>query len=174
MSAEEAAERDEEADGPAEQPAEEPDTEPEGEPEATDEQPDVDDGAADLDGLDVDTSEMDPNAEEEADDTDAEPADDGGASVDPSRGEWGDMYVALCTQSTNAILEKHGDGHTIDEDHFRSIDLDDHFNAVLEKYASDSQMEPEQALVVGTAVAVGGPIALHTDLLADLAGEFEL
>ena len=176
MSAEQAEESTEEPDETAEQPEEQPEQEQEldadTEPETTDEQPAVDDGAADLDGLDVDTSEMDPNAED--DETDAEPADESDGVPSPARGEWGDMYVALCTQSTNAIIEKHGDGHTIDEDHFRSIDLDEHFNAVLEKYASDSQMEPEQALVVGTAVAVGGPIALHTDLLADLAGEFEL
>jgi esterase/lipase len=84
------------------------------------------------------------------------------------------MYVSICQQATNSIIDEHGDGHTVDEEHFTAIDLDEHFNAVMAKYAQDSEMEPEQALVVGTAFAVGGPIALHTDLLSDLAGEFEL
>ena len=87
-------------------------------------------------------------------------------------GEWGDMYVALLTSTTNSVIEKHGDdGAAVDEDHFRSIDLDRHFSRTMEKYAGDSEMPPEQALVVGTLIAVGGPVALHTDLLSEMKVE---
>lgn len=151
--------------------------EPEGVPEVADEQ------KADLSGLDLDGDPLDDEDTDESDgDEEAETGDESEPSGmtepdtggDLSRGEWGEMYVSMCTQATNGIIEKHGDGHEVSEDHFRSIDLDEHFNAVLEKYSRDSQMEPEQALVVGTLVAVGGPVALHTDLVSDLAGEFDL
>jgi len=156
-----------------------------GEPGATD-QPDAsEDGQpelegeqkADLDGLSLDGDALDPDGKE-GDRGDSVSAPDGimedSSGPVPGGGEWGDMYVSLCQQATNQIIEKHGDGHTVEENHFRSIDLDDHFNAVVSKYSESSEMEPEQALVVGTAMAVGGPVMLHTNLLADLAGEFEL
>jgi len=156
-----------------------------GEPEATGQPNESDDGQpeldgeqkADLDGLNLDGDALDPD-DDEGDRGDSVPSADGitGDSSDPvpGGGEWGDMYISLCQQATNQIIEKHGDGHTVEENHFRSIDLDEHFNAVVSKYSESSEMEPEQALVVGTAMAVGGPVVLHTDLLADLAGEFEL
>jgi hypothetical protein len=159
----------------------EPDDGPEGEPDGVPEVPE--DQQADLSGLDLDG---DPLEDEDTDESDgAEESETGDESessgmADPSsggdlsRGEWGEMYVSMCTQATNGIIEKHGDGHEVSEDHFRSIDLDEHFNAVLEKYSRDSEMEPEQALVIGTMVAVGGPVALHTDIVSDLAGEFEI
>jgi len=140
---------------------------------APDGQPAVeDDQRADLSGLDVDTDDLDPNASEgEGAEEEAEGAEKGENTLGAETGEWGDMYVAVCTQATNGILEKHGDGHTIDESHFRSVNLDDHFSACMDKYAGGSDMEPEQALVVGTLLAVGGPVALHTDLLQQLGEE---
>jgi hypothetical protein len=155
-----------------------PEEEPEGVPEVADDQ------KADLSGLDLDgdplddeddsdESDGDEEAETEAE-SEASGMSDPSTGGDLSRGEWGEMYVSMCAQATNGIIEKHGDGHEVSEDHFRSIDLDEHFNAVLEKYSRSSEMEPEQALVVGTVVAVGGPVALHTDVISDLAGEFDL
>lgn len=160
-----------------EQPADDGD-EPEGVPEVSEDQ------QADLSGLDLDGDPLDDGDDSDesdgAEDSETGAESDSSGMADPSsggdlsRGEWGEMYVSMCTQATNGIIEKHGDGHEVSEDHFRSIDLDEHFNAVLEKYSRDSEMEPEQALVIGTAVSVFGPVALHTDLVSEIAGEFDL
>jgi len=155
----------------------EADPEPEPEPEPADDgQPDLSESeTADLDGLDLDPDDLDPADGE--DDSDGEPADDSGSESSDSEGEatasqpepvsggdWGEMYVSVLTQTTNSIIEKHGDGETVDEDHFRTVDLDQHFDRVMQKYSGSSEMPPEQALVVGTLVAVAGPVAVHTDL----------
>jgi hypothetical protein len=154
-------------------------------PAGEEEKPSVsEEQTADLDGLDLDGDELDPATDDDAEGTDGDAedadADDNDSPApsdgfDPDAGEWGEMYVSVCKQATNSIIEKHGeDDYTVDESHFTAIELDKHFNEVMKKYGSGSEMEPERALVVGTTVAIAGPVALHTDLLSDLAGEFEL
>jgi len=142
--------------------------------------PDIEsDQQANLDGLDLSDADLDPNDSDDGEDADGDgedAGDDGGGSTGRSRsssptGEYGEMYVAALCSTTNTIVEKHGDGHTVDEDHFRALELDEHFNAVMEKYAGGAEMPPEKALVVGTLIAVGGPVALHTDLLSDAAAQ---
>jgi hypothetical protein len=139
-------------------------------------QPEIDEESrADLDGLDVDTSDLEPSEGEDGKEAgDGADAGEGDPGMAGGAGEWGDMYVQLCKQATNGIIEKHGGDHEVDEAHFRAVDLDDHFNRCLEKYTGGSDMPPEQALLVGTAMAVGGPVALHTDIPAELAGEFDV
>ena len=147
-------------------------------PEAPEGQPGIDeDQSADLDGLEIDADDLEPEADDDQEDDvddagdESETSDVDGLGVVES-GEWGDMYVALLTSTTNSVIEKHGDdGAEVDEEHFRSIDLDRHFSKTMEKYAGGSEMPPEQALVVGTLIAVGGPVALHTDLLSDMKEE---
>lgn len=137
------------------------------------------DQQANLDGLDLSGADLDPNDSDDGEgaESDGEDAEDKtGGSAGRSRstsptGEYGEMYVAALTSTTNAIVEKHGDGHSVDEDHFRALDLDVHFNDVMAKYAGGSDMPPERALVIGTLIAVGGPVALHTDLLSDAASQ---
>jgi hypothetical protein len=137
------------------------------------------DQQADLDGLDLSGADLDPNESDDGEGADgAGDAAEGntGGNTGRSRstsstGEYGEMYVAALTSTTNAIVEKHGDGHSVDEDHFRALDLDEHFNDVMAKYAGGSDLPPERALVIGTVIAVGSPVALHTDLLTDAAAE---
>jgi hypothetical protein len=148
--------------------------------EADDGLPDIDsDQQADLDGLDLSGADLDLNdsddgegADSDRDDAEGDTSDSASRSRSTSpTGEYGEMYVAALTSTTNAIVEMHGDGHSVDEDHFRALDLDGHFNDVMAKYAGGSDMPPERALVIGTLVAVGGPVALHTDLLTDAASQ---
>lgn len=117
-------------------------------------------------GADVDDSDT-----EEADDETGDDAQMAAEELAPETGEWGEMYVSLCQTSTNAVIQKHGDGHEVPKAHFEDVDLGEHFNDTMEKLKGDSNMPPEQALVVGTALAVGGPVALHTDLLDDAFGD---
>lgn len=161
---------------PEQEPEPEADTEAEPEEQESEDTREQSDGAADVDSLDLDGDALDPANDGSEDDTDddSDGSEDDGDGSGLSSGEWGDMYVAMCTQTTNGIIQKHGDGHEVSEAHFRDIRLDEHFNDVMEKYADSSEMSPEKALIVGTAMAVGGPVALHTDLVSDLAGEFEL
>lgn len=154
-----------------EEEAEEPDA-----PDAPDGQPEIEpDEQADLDGLDLDGADLDPDPAPEADGDSGEvesaegmPGTSADAEADPAgAGQWGDMYVSLLSQTTTAIIEEHGDGTEVGEDHFRQVDLDQHFNRTMEKFAGGSDMEPERALVIGTLIGVGGPVALHTDLLQE-------
>lgn len=151
----------------------EPDDNTEDTPEAPEGQPSISpDQMADL-GDSIDADDLDPDDGDDDDDGDGG---DDGDDVDEQGvvdgGEWGDMYVALLKSSTNSIIEKHGDeSETVDEHHFREIGLDKHFSATMEKYSGTSDMPPEQALVVGSLIAVAGPVALHTDLLSELKSE---
>ena len=146
-------------------------------PEAPEGQPGIgEDRSADLDGIEIDADDLEPEADDDQEDDVDVGAEPETSDVDDlgvvESGEWGDMYVALLTSTTNSVIEKHGDdGAEVDEEHFRSIDLDRHFSKTMEKYAGGSEMPPEQALVVGTLIAVGGPVALHTDLLSDMKEE---
>jgi hypothetical protein len=171
-----------------------PEEDPEGSPEWSPENPDegADEGGSDdlpditeeetADASGLDPEALDPNTgddeddgEEDSDDGD-DTADEGDGDVldmDGSHGEWGDMYVSLCTQTTNAVIDKHGDGHEVTEAHFRQVDLDKHFNACMEKYTGRSDAPPEQALLVGTMLAIGGPVALHTDIPSRLSEEVQ-
>lgn len=108
--------------------------------------------------------------QEDVDDTgddqgDALPAPEGGPA-----GQWGDMYVGLCTTVTNSIIEEYGgeNAERVDKDHFREVDLDYHFNETLQEMGRDTDLPPQQALLVGTMLAVGGPVVMQTDLLAEL------
>lgn len=159
----------------AEAEAEAEEAEPEA-PEPPDGQPEITaDEQADLDGLDLDGADLDPDPDAGGGDGDGDGGDgDGTGMTDPGEGAadagagaWGDMYVSVLSQTTTAIIDEHGDGSEIGEAHFRQIDLDQHFNETMEKFAGGSDMEPERALVVGTLIGVGGPVALHTDLLTE-------
>jgi len=147
------------------------------EQESDDGQPDLSESeTADLGGLDLDADDLAPDDDEDDGDESegtesAEPASQPEPMGAGGNGQWGEMYVSLLTQTTNTIIDKHGDGDQIDEDHFRTVDLDHHFDRVMEKYSGGSEMPPEQALVVGTLIAVGGPIAVHTDLPQQLRQE---
>lgn len=118
--------------------------------------PDVDDDQDDVDDQDDDVGD---------DQGDGLPAPDTGTS-----GQWGDMYVGLCTTVTNSIIDEYGDegAEQVDEDHFREVDLDHYFNETLSEMGKSSDMPPQQALIVGTMLAVGGPVVMQTDLIGEL------
>jgi len=158
------------------------------EPEETDledDQPEIEpDETADVEGLDLDDAELDPDPESDSSDesedsgetgtTDSDEGDEAD-DLEERGGRWGDMYVKTLTRTTNRVIEKHGDedSQKIDEEHFTEIDLDRHFNETMEKFSGTSEMEPEQALVIGSLVGVAGPIALETDLLSELSEEIK-
>lgn len=182
MSEEEAAE-----DGASEVDSEE--IEEEAEPETTEGQPSVaDEEQADLSGIgDVDPEEIEDSAgageqddqadteSEESNSADASPSEsDTEMAPEASAGEWGEMYVSVCQTATNAIIKKHGDGEEVEKDHFTdTVPLDEYFNMTMQEMVGDSEMPPQQALVVGTMLAVGGPVAMHTDLMEQMAGNID-
>ena len=167
-------------DGPddGEDPDPDPDHDPET-PEAPDGQPEIkEDERADLDGIDVDPDDLDPAPEDGGDggdedgsaDTDTEGSPEPDSDAPGATGEWGDMYVETLAATTSAIIDEHGDGHDVDAGHFRQISLDQHFSDLMQKFGDGAEMEPEKAVIVGTAIGVAGPVALHTDLLSEAFG----
>lgn len=129
-------------------------------------------GESDGDDSEGDTSDDSPDAdsggESGGESTAMEPS-------SSSAGEWGEMYVTLVHQTTNSIIEKHGDGHEVDKDHFtEEVPLDEYFNETLREMGHGTDMPPQQALVIGTAMAVGAPVVAHTDLLDEMLDGGEL
>jgi hypothetical protein len=159
------------------------DAEGDDQPESEGEQPDLDpdeqavvpdDIKIDPDDVEADAGANDDADGDEGDDAGDESDADPGMSPDTSAGEWGEMYVSVVQTATNTIIEKHGDGHTVSEDHFtEQVPLDRYFNETLAEMGTDPDMPPQQALVVGTALAVGGPVVAHTDLLEQIADQFD-
>ncbi|WP_436924967.1 hypothetical protein [Halosimplex amylolyticum] len=146
-----------------------------------DDAPDIsDEETADLSGLDLDGADLDPDPDDEPDaDERDEPDADTSQSTETlsggGGGRWGEMYVSVLTQTTNRVIEKHGDedSEKVDREHFEEVDLDRHFNETMEKFKGSAEMEPEQALVIGSIVGVAGPICLETNLLSELKEEIQ-
>jgi hypothetical protein len=171
---------------------EEPDADPTPDGEETDsddEMPEItEEETASTDGLDLSDADLDPDPDGGSDgsasssssgsDSTSTTSTDSGDSEDSDGnvgGKWGEMYVSVLTQSTNRVIEKHGDeeSETVDRDHFEEVELGRHFNETMQKFSGSDEMEPEEALVIGTVVGVAGPIALETDLLSQLKEEID-
>jgi len=163
--------------------------EPETEPDA-DERPDIDEDeqaefAGELEAVDPEDIEADAGAadpDEEGDETDGETDPDTTEDTTPERdrgGSWGEYYVTALTTTSNVIIDEYADDPdaTADEALAYDLDLDKHFNAVMEDRGFGEDMPPEQALLIGsfmyvviTAGVEGGALQ---KVLSDTVGDGE-
>ncbi len=174
---------------------EEPDTGDEA-AEATnesDDQPDIDDDerAVIPDGIDADEIEDDtaPDEDEETEEqsTDEEAESDSESDTDEEGDESlgmgpdgqqspikaGEIYVTVVQQATNAAIRARGDEESeeVDREHFEEYQLAHYFDLTMEEMGVGSDLDPHEALLLSTALAVGEPIFEQTDVMDRQIGQ---
>ncbi|MCT9095271.1 hypothetical protein [Haloarchaeobius sp. HME9146] len=151
------------AEGPEEDVEEIDEDQPEMEP---DEMADVD-----LDAL-ADEVEADAGATADEDDqpeTTPEPAE---PTTSDSGDSWGDMYVGTLTGISNALIDEYGteDAEHVDEQRARDLHLDEYFDEWMASRGK-SDMPPEQALILSSAMFMAVVVGTKTELPSKLLEE---
>lgn len=84
----------------------------------------------------------------------------------------GEIYVTLVHQATNAAIRARGDAETggVERDHFAEYDLAHYFDLTMEDMGVGSDLDPHEALLLSTALAMGEPILTETDVLDQQIG----
>jgi hypothetical protein len=159
------------------------DADPDADPDRdTDDPPeiDADERATPPDDLldDVDPDEIEPSSIDDTDEQDDDGADGGDDGADEqdddgvSNIKAGKLYVDVVQSTTNQIIRSKGgpDAEEVDRGHFEALGLDQHFDRTMQKALGGDDVPPEKALIITTLLAIGGPIASETDVLADAFG----
>jgi len=130
-----------------------------------DDQPDAD-ALPSPDGL------PDPDPEDDADEgkDGAEQADERDDDSTPSTpsGEdtMGDLYARMLVNLTNGIIQQHGhtDADEVTVEAAKQAKVDHHFDRLMDEMGMGRDLPPGQAVMLSSAMFVGGSLAAHTDL----------
>ncbi|WP_439028427.1 hypothetical protein [Haloarchaeobius sp. DT45] len=110
----------------------------------------------------------DATASEEPDTTEDSPP----AKRSDSGDSWGDMYVGTLVGVSNALIDEYGieDADHVDEARARELHLDEYFDDWMASRGK-SDMPPEQALLLSTAMFMAVVVGTKTELPSKLLEE---
>lgn len=107
-------------------------------------------------------------------------ADDGEDREDPSEmlaTSFGDLYVDSLAAVLGAIVEEHGDGETdMDAEAIEDLasgapfHLNEHVDALAEEMGAESDLSPQQAVVISTCAIVAMVLVKETDVANSAIG----
>jgi len=131
--------------------------------------------APDPQGDDLDADQGDGGDDVQGDEQDDQ-GEDPTSDTPSDEDTMGDLYARMLVNLTNGIIAEHGheDAEEVSLKAAKQAKIDHHFDRLMDEVGMGRDLPPGQAVMLSSAMFVGGSIVAHTDVPQQAASEFNL
>jgi len=102
-------------------------------------------------------------------------SDDSTAPTTSSGDTMGDLYARMLVNISNGIIEQHGheDAEKVSVEAAKQAKVDHHFDRLMDEVGMGRDLPPGQAVMLSSAMFVGGSIIAHTDIAEQAVNDLD-